>query len=247
MVLKRASMPSRPMVTLAFPVPAPVFDGLAELARKAGHPRDLYASNLLIAAYSAKHLSTGDAALDTAIASMDTRPADLAVGEACVETLRQLEIVTASLTDREKENARLRAAIEKWRLRDAERAEEIRALIAEVVELKEDRNAYERAQIALRSKLMAELEALQAERQAEKDRSATETTEAQPEPDTTYGLCRRAKAEAPASDDAPLTKSFIKIVVGYRYANTSVEQIARMMGCDVAAVRRAIEASGRRA
>lgn len=62
----------RPMVTVSFPIPAAMFTGLIELARKAGQPRDLYTGNLLIAAYSAKCGATGDPALEAAVADLST-------------------------------------------------------------------------------------------------------------------------------------------------------------------------------
>lgn len=94
------------------------------------------------------------------------------------------------------------------------------------------------------AKLFSELHAPREERTA--PAAECGETEAKLEQDRSYGLCRKAKAEAPPSEDAPLTKSFVKIVVGYRYANTSIEQIARILECDVASVRRALEVSGGR-
>lgn len=58
---------ARPLVTVSIALPAAMFAGLVELARKAGMPRDLYTSNLLIAAYSAKIGPTGDTALEEAV------------------------------------------------------------------------------------------------------------------------------------------------------------------------------------
>lgn len=57
----------RPQVTVSITLPAAVFSGLVDLARKAGQPRDIYTANLLIAAYSAKRGPTGDSALEESV------------------------------------------------------------------------------------------------------------------------------------------------------------------------------------
>lgn len=54
------SQPSRPMIALPVAVPAPTYDGLGRLAKQAGMRRELYAAQLLVAAYSARVKPTGD-------------------------------------------------------------------------------------------------------------------------------------------------------------------------------------------
>ncbi|MGL5447468.1 MAG: hypothetical protein ACRDBL_09180 [Rhabdaerophilum sp.] len=65
-----------------------------------------------------------------------------------------------------------------------------------------------------------------------------------PEP---YGLDRQAAEEKPSAPEAPLTSAFIKFCVGYHWAGLSVEQIAAILRCDGADVRRALKPTGRAA
>jgi hypothetical protein len=52
----------------------------------------------------------------------------------------------------------------------------------------------------------------------------------------------RGRDEAPTTDAEPLTPAFVKSVVGFRCVGNGPRDIARLMRCDVAQVRRALEA-----
>lgn len=58
----------RPAVPLTVSIPAPMFDGLGRMAQQRGWKRELLASELLAAAYTARVQPVGDAALEAAVA-----------------------------------------------------------------------------------------------------------------------------------------------------------------------------------
>jgi hypothetical protein len=65
------SQPSRPMIAVPCAVPAPTYDGLGRLAKQAGMRRELYAAQLLTAAYAARVKPNGeDPELEAAVAEL---------------------------------------------------------------------------------------------------------------------------------------------------------------------------------
>ena len=98
---------------------------------------------------------------------------------------------------------------------------------------------------ALRQRL-AEMEEAERAIQAGRDQLAARVAELEIG-DLPVVMPKEAQAvlvEAPASDAEALTPAFIKSCVGFRAAGNAPAEIARLMRCDVAAVRRALE--GRR-
>lgn len=61
---------SRPMIALTISIPAPMLDGLGRMARERGLKKELLASELLGAAYTARLKPVGDAALEAAVAQI---------------------------------------------------------------------------------------------------------------------------------------------------------------------------------
>lgn len=89
---------------IELPVREAMFARLVELARKQGRTPAQYAYELFEAAYSARCAPTGDAALDDAVASIgQNRPDE--------ELARELDIVSAWLSDQKTENRQLRAKL----------------------------------------------------------------------------------------------------------------------------------------
>lgn len=109
MEMARRGPPARPMLAISLTIPGAAWDGLSAMARKAGYPKELFAANLLMAAYTAKVGPTGDDALDASVARIgepgndDTRVAAL---EGKVAGLRaELNNVNASLDQSRRKTA----------------------------------------------------------------------------------------------------------------------------------------------
>jgi hypothetical protein len=248
----------RAMISLSVSLSGATYDGLGRLAHKNGMKREVYGALLLTAAYSARVKPDGaDPELEAAVADLKAQPAP------ADDTIRHL------LQERDS----WKKTAEQYR---GERLDMLNAL-GEAAQLKEELKAAREACSQFQSKveqLERHNSQLQAELAncarplppivtvtAKPDRSpaldealaAMATTAATalreqaargPEP---YGLDRKAAEEAPSEPEVALTPAFIKSVAGYHWAGVSVEQIARSLRCDEAAVRRALKAKGRAA
>lgn len=265
---------SRHMIALPVAVPALTYDGLGRLAKQAGMRRELYAAQLLIAAYSARVKPTGDdRELEAAVAggTAEAAPADDTIRHLLQERdgwKKTAEDLRVQLNNLRAEKATLLATSEArlGKIEAMQRALNALAVEAEDLQIKNDQLLTEIASCARplppiitvtgepnRSAKTAESLAAMATAAAAAMKGpgpvmpatpGIEIVAPVPEP---YGLDRRAAEEAPRDDEAPLTKGFIKAVVGYHWANTRPDQIARILSCSEAQVRRALKLSGRRA
>lgn len=263
------SQPSRHMIALPVAVPALTYDGLGRLAKQAGMRRELYAAQLLVAAYSARVKPSGE---DLELEAAVVEPTPLAVP--ADDTIRHLirerdgwkktaEDLRFELNNVRAEKATLFGTSEarhgRIRALEQELSEEAALRVGAIERLK--------ATEAERDRLRADVERLTERAAAARPLPPIVTVTARPDlsPESQEAISAMAIAARaalsrpgplmsalpdaeiiPPKPEASLSPEFISRVVAYRWAGLSVEQIAEAYQCPQATVRKALRMARRR-